>query len=225
MKKGKKREVTLEELQRRERIANRIQIKLLKLTIVIEIGMILIGIILALIIKDSKIVENTVVMKLFLSIVFSMILIAIIIENIEKHLQYQIEEKLEQEKISKIKEMAKKGDLKGALIPIVTDRKAVATMLVKNIESVICNLEGTSLMLGFNPKKDFTIFTFELPIEEWLKEETIELILDHYVDTIKIEDLQEGKMKVSILGEGFCYENEKVTDDDLLEMFKLKEDE
>lgn len=225
MKKGKKREVTLEELQRRERIANRIQIKLLKLTIVIEIGMILIGIVLALIIKDSKIVENTVVMKLFLSIVFSMILIAIIIENIEKHLQYQIEEKLDQEKISKIKEMAKKGDLKGALIPIVTDRKAVATMLVKNIKSVICNLEGTSLMLSFNPKKDFTIFTFELPIEEWLKEETIELILDHYVDTIKIEDLQEGKMKVSILGEGFCYENEKVTDEDLLTMFKLKEDE
>lgn len=219
MKKEKKRELTIKQLEKRKNIANKV------LGCYVIVGLLVILVLLAISIITGITIPQYVGLKIMsLSVIVYLVIYGIIIEFPVKY-EKEIVSKNKQNQISKIKQWICNGDIKEKAI--IKDEMIKNAILSNNIEKVIFR----EIKVGAVIPKDADC-TIELYLKDgcllqtfFSMEDFLKLInraskarmLNHLIKSIKIENSE-----VTIDAENFNWK-EKVTDDELIEMFELKE--
>lgn len=219
MKKEKKRELTIKQLEKRKNIANKIS----NYFIIVAIAIILVLATIS-IITGITLPEYVAMKIISLSVIVIMVIYGIILKFANKY-QKEIESKNKQEQISKLNQLICNGDIKEKAI--IKDEMIKNAILCNNIDKVIFR----EIKVGTVIPKD-TDCTIELYLKDgsllqtfFSMEDFLKLInraskarmLNHLIKNIKIENSE-----VTIDAENFNWK-EKVTDDELIEMFELKE--
>ena len=223
MKKEKKRELTVEQLEKREDIAT-------KIVGYISIGTICIVIVTILILCIISIVTGITfsfadIFRRFVTIGLGILFILIIAGYFSDKYQLKIRMKKKKDKVYEIKQMSGHEDIKEKVV--LKDKMLRNAILSNNIDRVVfreikvgaiipktadCTIElylkDGSCMQSFFSMEDFL---------ELINRASKDSMLNHLIKSIKIED-----SKVEINAENFSHK-EKITDDELIEMFELKE--
>ncbi len=216
MKKEKKRELTIKQLEKRKNIANKISTYFIIVAIFVILLLSTISIITGITIPEY------VAMKIVSLAVIGICIIYGIVIKFEAKYQEEIESKNKQ---NKVKQFNCNGDIKEKAI--IKDEVIKNAILSNNIDKVVfreikvgaiipkdadCTIElylkDGSCLESFFSMKDFL---------KLINRATKARILNHVIKSIKIENSE-----VSIDADNFNYK-EKVTDDELDEMFELKE--
>lgn len=216
MKKEKKRELTIKQLEKRKNIANKISTYFIIVAIFVILLLSTISIITGITIPEY------VAMKIVSLAVIGICIIYGIVIKFEAKYQKEIESKNKQ---NKVKQLNCNGDIKEKAI--IKDEVIKNAILSNNIDKVVfreikvgaiipkdadCTIElylkDGSCLKSFFSMKDFL---------KLINRATKARILNHVIKSIKIENSE-----VSIDADNFNHK-EKVTDDELNEMFELKE--
>lgn len=219
MKKEKKRELTIKQLEKRKNIIKNISNYFIIAAIFLILVLSTISIITGITLPEyvaMKIVSITVI---GVCVIYGIILkFAVKYEN-------EIKIKNKQRKISRINQLICNGDIKEKAI--IKDEMLENAILSNNIEKVIFR----EIKVGAVIPKDAD-YTIELYLKDgsllqtfFSMEDFLKLInraskarmLNHLIKSIKIENSE-----VTIDAENFNWK-EKVTDDELIEMFEVKE--
>lgn len=211
--KKKQQEITLKQLEERQKAFQTVGKLLIILCIVYGIFTMI-----RIVINNGKNIS-------YLPIIILIVLyVAILVSyKISIKLIVRIEKKKEEIRISTIKELAKGGELKEFVK--IKDKQIIRNILAKNIKKItIEDIEKsnftTSIQLG-----DAT-FQSNIPIEKLislLDENSKEQMLGHLINNIKIENIQ-GTTVLEIDAQNFLCTNSKTTEKELLQIFDLKEE-
>ena len=146
----------------------------------------------------------------------------------EKQVSDKIENKIEKQmKLEVLKQLAKEhgGNIKEFVS--LMEEKVITTILSKNIEEVV---------IDFTEDLKVAIITIYFSIDELqssgiiLKEDLMFFLDEEYKKEILnncVENIKSTKScrntRIVISGQGLCHTDEKISDDELLEMFELKD--
>lgn len=126
-----------------------------------------------------------------------------------------------QDQIVNLKEKSKEGDLKKLLY--IKENAFTNSILCKNISKIeIKHIENTRLIVDICFGKELCIKDVKIPIDALLKEvnnQTKKSIATKLIDSIKLDNLEDENMKLTIEAGNLKYENEKVTNQNLFEWF------
>lgn len=226
--KKEKRELTLEQLNKRKKIFNSISMKSLFIAL---IGCIIIGIIICCF-KELK--EETVIQLQTVYLIYAIfwIVMAVVTNKISSIYKKKIQTSIKTMKVTAIKEKSKECDLKKSVT--LKDEKIITDILSKNIVKIIAdNIEGPNLVTSIQLADTTWQCQVYIPAEKLisiLDENTKKEMLEYLIKDIKIRNPEGETTEVTILGyycgnPDFCYYiNQKTTDEELLEMFELKEE-
>lgn len=219
MKKEKKRELTIKQLEKRKNIANKV------LGCYVIVGLLVILVLLAISIITGITIPQDVGLKIMsLSVIVYLVIYGIIIKFPVKY-EKEIVSKNKQNQISKIKQWICNGDIKEKAI--INDEIIKNAILSNNIEKVIFREIKVGAVIPKDADctielylKDGSLLQTFFSMEDFLKlinRASKARMLNHLIKSIKIENSE-----VTIDAENFNWK-EKVTDDELIEMFELKE--
>lgn len=210
MKKEKKRELTIEQLRKKNKIANSIwEISLITIILTIVVS----------IIVAHYTSVNSYICAMFMLFYFVVFFIAAISAD---ETQVKIIKKVRERKVARIKEDAKEGNLKGTIR--IKDKDIMMSILANNIKTIeVKSLEEKNLVVDIYFSDNLCIQDVRISMEhllERMNEDERESVLYELIDNIKIENLEERNKKVIIDGVGFCHEYAQITDENLLELFE-----
>lgn len=219
MNKEKKRELTIEQLEKRKNIANKISIYFVIVALLVILVLCTISIITGITIPEyvgMKIVSSTVI--------GIMVIYGIIMKFVAKY-EKEIQSKKKQSMVNKINQSICNGDINVKVF--LKDEMIKKAILSNNIEKVTFReiKVGTIIPKYADCKielylKDGSILQSFFSMEDFLKlisRECKAIMFNHLIKSIKIENSE-----VTIDAENFTWK-EKVTDDELIEMFEIKE--
>lgn len=216
MKKEKKRELTIEQLEKRANIANKISNYFVIVAIFVILVLTTVSIITGITLPEY------VAMKVISLTVVGFLIIYAIILKFAKRYEDKIKSKNKENKISKLainedikeKVFLKSKMLEDAILSNNIDRVVfreikVGAIIPKDADCTIeLYLKDGSLLQSFFSMEDFL---------KLINRASKARMMKHLIKSIKIENSE-----VAIDAENFNW-REKVTDDELLEMFELKE--
>lgn len=149
------------------------------------------------------------------------ILILIVSKKVSELLEIQIQLKKQEIEIVNIKEKAKEGDLKKILY--IKETAFSNAILCKNISKIeIKHVENTSLIVDIYFDEELCIKGVKISIDALLKEvnnQTKKSVATELIDSIKLGNLEDENMKLTINAGKLKYENSEVTDKNLSEWF------
>lgn len=222
MKKEKKRELTIKQLEKRKNIANKIS----NYFIIVAIAIILVLATIS-IITGITLPEYVTMKIISLSVIGIMVIYGIILKFANKY-QREIESKNRQEQINKLNQLTCNGNIKEKAI--IKDEVLKNAILSNNIDRVVFTEINCEDKYEVPKHSDFIVMQIYLKdnsciqafisIKDLLKiitESTKKQILNSIIRSIQINDSE-----VEIETNGFTYK-ERITDDELIEMFELKE--
>ena len=215
MKKEKKRELTFKQLEKRKNITNKISV------CYVIAGILIILVLSAISIITGITFPEYVAMKIIsISVIAYMLIYAIIVKFSVKY-EKEIERKNKQSKISRINQLICNGDIN------IKDEMLENAILSNNIEKVIFREIKVGAVIPKDADctielylKDGSLLQTFFSMEDFLKlinRASKARMLNHLIKSIKIENSE-----VTIDAENFNWK-EKVTDDELIEMFEVKE--
>lgn len=218
MKKEKKREFTIKQLEKRKNIANKVS------GCYVIVGLLVILVLLAISIITGITIPQDVGLKIMsLSVIVYLVIYGIIVEFPVKY-EKEIVSKNKQNQISKIKQWICNGDIKEKAI--IKDEIIKNAILSNNIEKVIFREIKVGAVIPKDADctielylKDGSLLQTFFSMEDFLKlinRASKARMLNHLIKNIKIENSE-----VTIDAQNFNWK-EKVTDDELIEMFELK---
>lgn len=219
MKKEKKRELTINQLEKRKNIAKKIS------NYFIIVAIFLILVLSAISIITGITLPEYVAMKIVSITVIGVCVIYGIILKFAVKYENEIKSKNKQRKISRINQLICNGDIKEEVI--IKDEMLKNAILSNNIEKVIFREIKVGAVIPKDADctielylKDGSLLQTTFSMEDFLKlinRASKARMLNHLIKSIKIENSE-----VTIDAENFNWK-EKVTDDELIEMFELKE--
>lgn len=222
--KKQKRELTLVQLEEKERIESKIPLILLILSVGVFFILITLTIIASIFFKN-----NVNIIKIYLiGIYIELFLAVLLVINylVSKKTSNQIILKEKQMNVKVLKHLAKEHEGHIKAFVSLKDEKVITDILSnsivritidfiqdKNFVTTIQYADGTSMSGIHIPTKEFVAI---------LNEDSKEIMLSNSIKNIRLENSAGGAKKIII--ESLCYDYEKyVSDDELLEMFELKE--
>lgn len=219
MKKEKKRELTINQLEKRRNIAKKIS------NYFIIVAIFLILVLSAISIITGITLPEYVAMKIVSITVIGVCVIYGIILKFAVKYENEIKNKNKQRKISRINQLICNGDIKEEVI--IKDEMLKNAILSNNIEKVIFREIKVGAVIPKDADctielylKDGSLLQTIFSMEDFLKlinRASKTRMLNHLIRSIKIENSE-----VTIDAENFNWKG-KVTDDELIEMFELKE--
>ncbi len=223
MKKEKKRELTIKQLQKREDITN-------KISIYSAVGAICVSIVIVSILILVSLITGTTFSSYYViskvtSIVFVFLLICVISLKFAKGYRSKIKVKNKENEISRIKKISSNGNIKEEIA--IKSKMLENAILSNNIEKVIFREIKVGAVIPKDADctielylKDGSLLQTIFSMEDFLKlinRASKARMLNHLIKSIKIENSE-----VTIDAENLNWKG-KVTDDELIEMFELKE--
>ena len=211
-----KRELTLKKLEEMKRICEFVKIALGILFCLYIIYYIL----MAIKIPFTNITNIQIIIS---TLLFIFIMISY---KVSQKIEKCIEIKRKQIQVLVIKELAKAGELKGAVS--IIDKQIITDILSRNIESIVIDsIENENFVTTIelkNAKCQQKVYISTKSLISILDENSKKEMLENIINNIKIKNLEKETTRVEISSEDFLYINLKTTDEKLLEIFELKEE-
>ena len=221
--KKEKRELTLGQLETKEKIAKKV-VKIL--VIVFEIFAV-VYLVTGVICVIERFHSKTILLSGIPVLLFLLIVVSITCKVLEK-IRNQITLKKDRMKLKVLKQLAKEhgGHIKAFVS--LKDEKAITDILSKGIEKVVIDFTqdlkvGITTIYFSNDGFQSDVITSKESLISSLNEECKKKILNNCVESIELTEFGGNKKQIVISGPGFCYVDEKESDDELMEMFELKE--
>ena len=221
--KKEKRELTLWQLETKEKIAKKV-VKIL--VIVFEIFAV-VYLVTGVICVIERFHSKTILLSGIPVLLFLLIVVSITCKVLEK-IRNQITLKKDRMKLKVLKQLAKEngGNIKAFVS--LKDEKAITDILSKGIEKVVIDFTqdlkvGITTIYFSNDGFQSDVITSKESLISSLNEECKKKILNNCVESIELTEFGGNKKQIVISGPGFCYVDEKESDDELMEMFELKE--
>lgn len=221
--KKEKRELTLWQLETKEKIAKKV-VKIL--VIVFEIFTV-VYLVTGVICVIERFHSKTILLSGIPVLLFLLIVVSITCKVLEK-IRNQITLKKDRMKLKVLKQLAKEhgGNIKAFVS--LKDEKAIADILSKGIEKVVIDFTqdlkvGITTIYFLNDGFQSDVITSKESLISLLNEECKKKILNNCVESIELTEFGGNKKQIVISGPGFCYVDEKESEDELMEMFELKE--
>lgn len=222
--KKEKRELTLEQLERKKEFFAD------SLPKILVILLFLIFIIFA-IISEKKWISTEKTISIYIVTVFFWFVILLLSYKVLYKIRKQITLitlKEKQMKLKHLKQLAKEngGNIKAFVS--LKDEKAITDILSKGIEKVVIDFTqdlkvGITTIYFSNDGFQSDVITSKESLISSLNEECKKKILNNCVESIELTEFGGNKKQIVISGPGFCYVDEKESEDELMEMFELKE--
>lgn len=221
--KKEKRELTLWQLETKEKIAKKV-VKIL--VIVFEIFTV-VYLVTGVICVIERFHSKTILLSGIPVLLFLLIVVSITCKVLEK-IRNQITLKKDRMKLKVLKQLAKEngGNIKAFVS--LKDEKAITDILSKGIEKVVIDFTqylkvGITTIYFSNDGFQSDVITSKESLISSLDEECKKKILNNCVESIELTEFGGNKKQIVISGPGFCYVDEKKSEDEMLEMFELKE--
>ena len=221
--KKEKRELTLWQLETKEKIAKKV-VKIL--VIVFEIFAV-VYLVTGVICVIERFHSKTILLSGIPVLLFLLIVVSITCKVLEK-IRNQITLKKDRMKLKVLKQLAKEngGNIKAFVS--LKDEKAITDILSKGIEKVVIDFKqdlkvGITTIYFSNDGFQSDVITSKESLISSLNEECKKKILNNCVESIELTEFGGNKKQIVISGPGFCYVDEKESEDELMEMFELKE--
>lgn len=221
--KKEKRELTLWQLETKEKIAKKV-VKIL--VIVFEIFTV-VYLVTGVICVIERFHSKTILLSGIPVLLFLLIVVSITCKVLEK-IRNQITLKKDRMKLKVLKQLAKEngGNIKAFVS--LKDEKAITDILSKGIEKVVIDFTqdlkvGITTIYFSNDGFQSDVITSKESLISSLNEECKKKILNNCVESIELTEFGGNKKQIVISGPGFCYVDEKESEDELLEMVELKE--
>lgn len=221
--KKEKRELTLWQLETKEKIAKKV-VKIL--VIVFEIFTV-VYLVTGVICVIERFHSKTILLSGIPVLLFLLIVVSITCKVLEK-IRNQITLKKDRMKLKVLKQLAKEngGNIKAFVS--LKDEKAITDILSKGIEKVVIDFTqdlkvGITTIYFSNDGFQSDVITSKESLISSLNEECKKKILNNCVESIELTEFGGNKKQIVISGPGFCYVDEKESEDELMEMFELKE--
>lgn len=221
--KKEKRELTLWQLETKEKIAKKV-VKIL--VIVFEIFTV-VYLVTGVICVIERFHSKTILLSGIPVLLFLLIVVSITCKVLEK-IRNQITLKKDRMKLKVLKQLAKEngGNIKAFVS--LKDEKAITDILSKGIEKVVIDFTqdlkvGITTIYFSNDGFQSDVITSKESFISSLDEECKKKILNNCVESIELTEFGGNKKQIVISGPGFCYVDEKKSEDEMLEMFELKE--
>lgn len=221
--KKEKRELTLWQLETKEKIAKNV-VKIL--VIVFEIFTV-VYLVTGVICVIERFHSKTILLSGIPVLLFLIIVVSITCKVLEK-IRNQITLKKDRMKLKVLKQLAKEngGNIKAFVS--LKDEKAITDILSKGIEKVVIDFTqdlkvGITTIYFSNDGFQSDVITSKESLISSLNEECKKKILNNCVESIELTEFGGNKKQIVISGPGFCYVDEKESEDELMEMFELKE--
>ena len=221
--KKEKRELTLGQLETKEKIAKKV-VKIL--VIVFEIFAV-VYLVTGVICVIERFHSKTILLSGIPVLLFLLIVVSITCKVLEK-IRNQITLKKDRMKLKVLKQLAKEngGNIKAFVS--LKDEKAITDILSKSIEKVVIDFTqdlkvGITTIYFSNDGFQSDVITSKESLISSLDEECKKKILNNCVESIELTEFGGNKKQIVISGPGFCYVDEKKSEDEMLEMFELKE--
>lgn len=221
--KKEKRELTLWQLETKEKIAKKV-VKIL--VIVFEIFTV-VYLVTGVICVIERFHSKTILLSGIPVLLFLLIVVSITCKVLEK-IRNQITLKKDKMKLKVLKQLAKEngGNIKAFVS--LKDEKAITDILSKGIEKVVIDFTqdlkvGITTIYFSNDGFQSDVITSKESLISSLNEECKKKILNNCVESIELTEFGGNKKQIVISGPGFCYVDEKESEDELMEMFELKE--
>ena len=221
--KKEKRELTLGQLETKEKIAKKV-VKIL--VIVFEIFAV-VYLVTGVICVIERFHSKTILLSGIPVLLFLLIVVSITCKVLEK-IRNQITLKKDRMKLKVLKQLAKEngGNIKAFVS--LKDEKAITDILSKGIEKVVIDFTqdlkvGITTIYFSNDGFQSDVITSKESLISSLDEECKKKILNNCVESIELTEFGGNKKQIVISGPGFCYVDEKKSEDEMLEMFELKE--
>ncbi len=221
--KKEKRELTLGQLETKEKIAKKV-VKIL--VIVFEIFAV-VYLVTGVICVIERFHSKTILLSGIPVLLFLLIVVSITCKVLEK-IRNQITLKKDRMKLKVLKQLAKEhgGHIKAFVS--LKDEKAITDILSKGIEKVVIDFTqdlkvGITTIYFSNDGFQSDVITSKESLISSLNEECKKKILNNCVESIELTEFGGNKKQIVISGPGFCYVDEKESEDELMEMFELKE--
>jgi len=220
--KKKKREFTLEQLNNRGKTFNSISINSLFIAL---IGCIIIAIIIC---CFKELTEGAKIPLLIVYFIYAIFWLgmSVVARKISSIYKKKIQIKSEAIKIAAIKEKSKEGSLKESVI--IRDKKVVEDILSRSINKIVIdNIEGPNFVTSVQLEDTTWQSQVYIPANKLisiLDEKSKKEMLDYLIKDIKIGNIAGETTEVTINSSCFLYTNPQTTDEELIEMFELKEE-
>lgn len=216
--KKEKRELTLEQLERKEEFFGYKLPRILAILLFFTSAFLLI-------IHEKGWIS---VGKIYIVMALFWVVIVLLSYKISDKIKSQIILKEKQIKLKLLKQIKEKngGNIKAFVS--LKDEKAITDILSKGIEKVVIDFTqdlkvGITTIYFSNDGFQSDVITSKESLISSLDEKCKKKILNSCVESIKLTEFGENKKQIVISGPGFCYVDEKASEDELLEMFELKE--
>ena len=210
--KKEKRKLTLEQLEREKKFFERLS----------KILVILFFLMIIFIVKAQGSVVMTIICIVIELLLYVMILLS---DKVSDKIENKIKKQM---KLEFLKQLVKEhgGNIK-AFVSIM-DEKVITDILSKNIEKIVIDFTqdlkvGITTIYFSNDGPQSGVRILKENLIFLLNEKCKKKILNSCVESIKLTEFGENKKQIVISGPGFCYVDEKASEDELLEMFELKE--
>lgn len=219
--KREKRELTLGQLETKEKIAKKI-VKIL--VIVFEIFTV-VYLVTACICVIERFHSKTILLGGILVLLFLVIVVSITCKVLEK-IKNQITLKKDRMKVKVLKKLAEEcgGNIKAFVS--LKNEKVIADILSNNIVRITIDfIQDKNFVTTIQCADDTFRSGIRIPIEEFmsmLDEDSKKIMLNDSIKNIRLENSVGDTKEIVITGKTYVYK-EDVSDDELLEMFELKE--
>lgn len=214
--KANKKELTIEQLERREHKVN----KVFYIFGIIEIFCIFIMAILAAV----RWIDAKALFVIFIIIMIPILILTLIVTRIGDNIKLKINLKEREQNVTKIKNLIKegrKGDIKikntdfteNLISRAITDIKTIENLEDKMIVEIVL-IGGVTIPATLSKKALISLTDKELK----------DNIIKKLVGSIEIQDNEKDKMTIKIKPPftGYIYTAEQLTDDDLLKIFEIE---
>lgn len=210
----KKENLTIRQLEKKKRSA-------ILLGIAGTIMLVIISIITAVTVKINN-VDNSQYLGLVLLVIN---LLPIFISQIlTEEYDEKIELKEKEIRAKVIKKTAKEGNLKESVI--IKKENIINNILIAGIKKVKIQKNNQQFIVSIYLENGYRINSLKLSNEKFLdliNQKTEEKILELLISNITIDSEEEGSTKLKIMGKDFLYEETISNDDELLNIFEVKE--
>lgn len=215
--KKEKRELTLEQLERKEKFFAYILPRILTILLCLISAFLVI-------IHEKGWISVGKTISIYIVIILFLFVIVLLNYKVSDKIENKIEKQM---KLEVLKQLAKEhgGNIKEFVS--LMEEKVITTILSKNIEEVV---------IDFTEDLKVAIITIYFSIDELqssgiiLKEDLMFFLDEEYKKEILnncVENIKSTKScrntRIVISGQGLCHTDEKISDDELLEMFELKD--
>lgn len=224
--KKEKRELTLGQLERKEKFEKKIPLIIMILSFCVFFAFIITIIIADIYFKNDANINK--ICSVYIYIELFLVALMIISYKVLEKIKNQIILKQKQMKLKVLKQLAKEhgGHIKAFVS--LKNEKVITDILSKSIEKVVIDFTqdlkvGITTIYFSNDGFQSNVITSKESLISSLDEECKKKILNSCVESIELTEFGGNKKQIVISGPGFCYVDQKASEDELLEMFELKE--